>query len=138
MKKLFFAALLFFGSFCQAQIQDAWVFFADKENVQVSIENPLTILTQEALDRKALHEVVIDERDVPVNETYITTVKDTPGITVWAKSKWMNCIYVQGTMADIEALNDLSFVVGLEYADKDLNWPNPVPVSDKFAIEQQQ
>lgn len=138
MKKLFFAALLFFGGFCQAQIQDAWVFFADKENVQVSIENPLTILTQEALDRKALHEVVIDERDVPVNETYITTVKDTPGITVWAKSKWMNCIYVQGTMADIEALNDLSFVVGLEYADKDLNWPNPVPVSDKFAIEQQQ
>ena len=138
MKKLFFAALLFFGGFCQAQIQDAWVFFADKENVQVSIENPLTILTQEALDRKALHEVVIDERDVPVNETYITTIKDTPGITVWAKSKWMNCIYVQGTMADIEALNDLSFVVGLEYADKDLNWPNPVPVSDKFAIEQQQ
>ena len=138
MKKLFFAALLFFGGFCQAQIQDAWVFFADKENVQVSIENPLTILTQEALDRKALHEVVIDERDVPVNETYITTIKDTPGITVWAKSKWMNCIYVQGTMADIEALNDLSFVVGLEYADKDLNWPNPVPVTDKFAIEQQQ
>lgn len=129
--------LLFVGSMSQAQIQDAWVFFADKENVQASLDNPLLILTQESLDRKALHEVVIDERDVPVNEAYIAAVKSSTGITVWAKSKWMNCVYVQGTLADIEALTDLSYVVGVEYADKDLNFPNPLPVVDKFELENQ-
>ncbi|MDC0637205.1 S8 family serine peptidase [Flavobacteriaceae bacterium] len=137
MRNLMIGLLLFVGSMSQAQIQDAWVFFADKENVQASLDNPLLILTQESLDRKALHEVVIDERDVPVNEAYIAAVKSSAGITVWAKSKWMNCVYVQGTLADIEALTDLSYVVGVEYADKDLNFPNPLPVVDKFELENQ-
>lgn len=138
MKKiLFFAAFLSF-LIGKAQTQDAWVFFADKENVQESIENPITILTQESIDRKELHEVVIDERDVPVTESYITQIKNAPGITYWSKSKWMNCAYVQGSMNDIEALLDLPFVVDVEWADKDLNFPEPVgEVPDKFMIENQ-
>ncbi|HBB48391.1 MAG TPA: serine protease, partial [Flavobacteriaceae bacterium] len=89
---------LLIGLSVQAQIQDAWIYFLDKENVEASINNPITILTQEALDRKAMHSVVIDARDVPVTEAYIQEVKNSPGITYWAKSKWMNCVYVQGTV----------------------------------------
>ena len=138
MKKVVLLVLVFVFQFGNAQIQDAWVFFADKENVQFSIDNPLTILTQESVDRKALHEVPIDERDVPVTETYITQIKNASGITYWAKSKWMNCVYVQGTMPDIEALLNLSFVTDIEWADKDLNFPHPVGTAqDKFAIENQ-
>lgn len=118
----------------KAQIQDAWIYFSDKENVETSINNPISILTQEALDRKALHSVVIDARDVPVTEAYIQEVKNSPGITYWAKSKWMNCVYVQGTVNDLEAVLDLPYVVGIEYADKDLNFPNPQPVPDKFKV----
>ena len=125
---------LLIGLSGQAQIQDAWIYFSDKENVEASINNPISILTQEALDRKALHSVVIDARDVPVTEAYIQEVKNSPGITYWAKSKWMNCVYVQGTVNDLEALLDLPYVVGIEYADKDLNFPNPQPVSDKFKV----
>tara|TARA_B100001146_G_C16200743_1_gene444387 strand:- start:1421 stop:3409 length:1989 start_codon:yes stop_codon:yes gene_type:complete len=117
-------------------IEDAWVFFADKEDVATAIANPLTILTQEAIDRKDLHGVIIDERDVPVNENYIDQVKNTAGITVLAKSKWMNCVYVQGTQPDIDALLDESFVVAVEYADKDLNFlPQPKQKSPKFEAE---
>jgi subtilisin family serine protease len=116
------------------KIQDAWIYFSDKENVEASINNPISILTQEALDRKALHSVVIDARDVPVTEAYIQEVKNSPGITYWAKSKWMNCVYVQGTVNDLEALLDLPYVVGIEYADKDLNFPNPQPVPNKFKV----
>jgi hypothetical protein len=138
MKKLVLLVLVLAFQLGNAQIQDAWVFFADKENVQVSIDNPLTILTQEAIDRKTLHEVPIDERDVPVTESYITQIKNASGITYWAKSKWMNCVYVQGTIPDIEALLNLSFVVDIEWADKDLNFPNPIgTASDKFAVENQ-
>jgi subtilisin family serine protease len=125
---------LLIGLSGQAQIQDAWIYFSDKENVEASINNPISILTQEALDRKALHSVVIDARDVPVTEAYIQEVKNSPGITYWAKSKWMNCVYVQGTVNNLEALLDLPYVVGIEYADKDLNFPNPQPVSDKFKV----
>lgn len=118
----------------QAQVQDAWIYFLDKEDVEASINNPITILTQEALDRKMMHSVTIDARDVPVTEAYIQEVKNSPGITYWAKSKWMNCVYVQGTVNDLEALLDLPYVVGIEYADKDLNFPNPQPVPDKFKV----
>ena len=38
----------------QAQ-EDAWVFFTDKEDVEVRLANPISILTQEAIDRKNMH-----------------------------------------------------------------------------------
>ena len=136
MKKLLllFTILIAQQGFCQ--IQDGWVFFADKEDVQISIDNPISILTQEAIDRKQMHNIPIDERDVPVNEDYITQIKNANGITVYSKSKWMNCIYVRGTQANIEDLLDLSFVIDVEYADKNLNlFPVPGKVDDKFEME---
>ncbi len=136
IKKLLFLAILISAQLGMAQVQDAWVYFADKENVQASIDNPITILTQEALDRKALHDVVIDERDVPVTDAYVQEIKNAPGITLWAKSKWMNCVYVQGTLTDIEDLQSFPYVVGIEYADKDLNFPVPAAPDDKFEVEE--
>ncbi|MEX0996642.1 MAG: S8 family serine peptidase [Flavobacteriaceae bacterium] len=136
MKKiaLLFSLILFQGT--QAQIEDAWIFFADKENVQVSIDNPITILSQAAIDRKALQNTPIDERDVPVNEDYITQIKAQSGITVFAKSKWMNCVYVRGTQSNIDNLLNLPFVINVEYADKSLNFASGNnPVEDKFALE---
>ncbi|WP_339612081.1 S8 family serine peptidase, partial [uncultured Planktosalinus sp.] len=134
-KSILFLSLLVSQVFF-AQVEDAWVIFVDKENVQQSINNPLTILTQEAIDRKTLHNIPIDERDVPVNENYITQLKNQTGISVLAKSKWMNCAFVRGSQAQIDALLDLSFVLDIEYADKSLNFvPGLTPVEDKFAFE---
>ncbi|WP_299256977.1 S8 family serine peptidase [uncultured Aquimarina sp.] len=113
--------------FCITQLgtaqteEDAWVYFTDKENVASSIANPLIILSQESIDRKNLHNVAIDEKDVPVNEAYIAQVKNTTGITVLAKSKWFNCIYVRGTQANISDLVSLSFVDSIDYADNSLD-----------------
>ncbi|MBV1923796.1 MAG: S8 family serine peptidase [Flavobacteriaceae bacterium] len=116
--------------------QDAWVFFADKENVAESIANPISILTQESIDRKAMHGIAIDERDVPVNESYITDIKNSTGITVYSKSKWMNCVYVRGSQSNIESLLGLPFVTSVEYADKSLNFfPDINRTEDKFEIE---
>jgi hypothetical protein len=137
MKNLLLVGVLFLSQCLVAQTQDAWVFFTDKEDVQISIDNPISIMTQEAIDRKAMHGVVIDERDVPVNEAYIAQVKAATGITVFAKSKWMNCVYVQGTMANIENLLNLGFVDSVEWADKSLNdfAPGGGTATDKFAVE---
>ncbi len=136
MRKLVLFVMIIMVRFGYAQTQDALVFFADKENVATAIANPILILTQESIDRKALHDVDIDERDVPVNESYISDVKSQSGITVFAKSKWMNAVYVRGTQTNIEGLESLPFVIGVEYMDKDLNlFPTTYPVDDKFLIE---
>lgn len=135
MKKI--VLLLVFVATAMTAQEDALVFFADKENVATSISNPITILTQEAIDRKQMHGTPIDARDVPVNEAYITQIKNAPGITVYAKSKWMNSVYVRGSETNINSLLDQSFVTGVEFADKSLNfYPGGGTVSsDKFSIE---
>ncbi|WP_147676270.1 S8 family serine peptidase [Algibacter pacificus] len=87
-----------------SQEEDAWVYFVDKEDVANKIANPISILTQEAIDRKNDKGVAIDERDVEVNENYISALKSASGITVKAKSKWFNAAHVRGTEADINSL----------------------------------
>ena len=122
MKKcLLFYVFLFTSAYVLAQ-QDAWVYFTDKPNVQTSIANPITILTQKAIDRKNAHGVSIDARDVPVNETYISQLKNATGITVKAKSKWFNAVHVRGSVTDINNLKTtFSFVDKIVFADRSLN-----------------
>ena len=137
MKNLLLLLAVLMAGTIQAQ-EDALVFFADKEDVAVSIANPISIMTQEAIDRKTLQGTLIDERDVPVNEDYIAQIKAAPGITVYAKSKWMNSAYIRGSQGEIEDLLDLSFVTAVEFMDKSLNFgPTTGNTSDKFAVENQ-
>ena len=118
--KLLLLLLLLLCNISAWSQQDAWVFFTDKENVEASLANPISILTQESLDRKALHNTPIDERDVPVNETYISIVKQQAGVTVMAKSKWFNCVHVRGSEATINTLEALQFVDTIDFADTNL------------------
>ncbi len=138
MKKLLLLLIILISTFNYAQTQDALVFFADKEDVATSIANPITIMTQAAIDRKTAQGIVIDERDVPLNETYKAEVESATGISVLAKSKWLNAVYVRGTETNINNLLDLSFVTEVEFADKDLNTaPKTQFTSNKFEVEEQ-
>jgi serine protease AprX len=133
-KSLLFFILLFFQLGVYAQ-QDAWVYLTDKQNVAASVANPITILTQKAIDRKNNHDVLIDARDVPVNENYITQLKNASGITVKAKSKWFNAVHVRGTQSNIEALGSLGFVASIDFADKSLNTTKSVRQKETAKIE---
>jgi serine protease AprX len=138
MKKILLLLAVFVTPFIYSQ-QDALVFLLDKEDVATSIANPISILTQEAIDRKALQNTTIDERDVPVNEAYITQLKNTLGISVYAKSKWMNAVYVRGSQMDIDDLLSEDYVSSVEFMDKSLNFRSITGATpDKFAIENQQ
>ncbi|MFB9052943.1 S8 family serine peptidase [Formosa undariae] len=102
--------------------EDAWVYLTDKPNVSEALANPTSILTQKAIDRKQRHRIQIDSRDVPVNEAYISELKMQTGITVLAKSKWFNTVYVRAVSADnIKDLLALSFVDYIDYADNSLD-----------------
>ncbi|WP_033956617.1 S8 family serine peptidase [Psychroserpens jangbogonensis] len=137
MKKLLLIGFMLFQYMSFAQ-EHAWVYLTDKENVATSIANPISILTQNAIERKATHSIPIDERDVPVNENYISQLKVQTGITVMAKSKWFNAVYVIGLETDnISVLADLDFVASIDFADKSLNSESRVALSNnKFEIEE--
>jgi len=136
-RKILFFSLVCFQFYAFAQ-QDAWVYLTDKVDVANAIANPITILTQKAIVRKANHGVVIDSRDVPVNENYITQLKNATGITVMAKSKWFNAVHVRGSQTDIDNLTVLSFVSSIDFADKSLNSARISGSANKFEIEESQ
>ena len=126
MKKLVFLIGFIFINLSLFSQEDAWVYLTDKQNVASSIANPITILSQKAINRKNLHNIAIDERDVPVNENYITQLKNAPGITVMAKSKWFNAVHVRGNETNINNLKlNLTFVNRIDFANKNLNSPKP-------------
>jgi serine protease AprX len=120
MKKLFplLAFLISLQLFAQ---EDAWVFLTDKPDSATYLATPLTMLSQRALDRRTRQNIVLDSKDVPVGTAYYSQVKNATGITVLAKSKWLNAIHVQGTPVDINNLKSFSFVAEIEFANNGLN-----------------
>jgi subtilisin family serine protease len=121
MKKLLL--FLFLTSIFQIFAQeDAWIFLKDKPNKTIFLENPLTMLSQRALDRRATLNISLDFIDVPVDETYYNQLNNDVNINVLAKSKWLNAIHVQG---EVDVINDLlsaySFIDHIEFANKSLN-----------------
>lgn len=119
MKKgvLFVLLLVNFG-FSQ---EDAWVFFTNKPNASTYLANPLTMLTQRSLDRRVAQGIPLDLLDVPIAQTYIDQVIAATGITVMAKSKWLNALHVRGSQASIQALSNLSFISSIRFANHSLN-----------------
>ncbi len=139
MKKniLFFVLFLSFCSF--SQVQDAWVYFKNKPNSTTFLANPLTMLTQRSLDRRSVQNISLNIIDVPIHQPYIDMITIAFGITVKAKSKWMNCLHIQGTQSDINALLSFTFVDHVEFADRTLNNKNVnnnqinIPVNKNFS-----
>lgn len=120
MKKILLLLLVFtsISSFSQ---EDAWVYFNDKPDAQTYLDNPLTMLTQRALDRRTTQGIALNVNDVPVYQPYINQISSASGITVFAKSKWLNCVHVRGEISDINALLSLSFVNHVRFANNALN-----------------
>lgn len=120
MKKIYTFLFLLIASAGFSQ-QDAWIYFNAKPNSQFYLNSPLEMLTQRALDRRVNQNIAIDFKDIPVEESYIDQVKLASGITVMAKSKWMNAVHVRGSQANINVLAMLSFVSKVDFADNSLN-----------------
>jgi len=141
MKKLSLLLILFVSTFSFAQTEDALVFLEAKDPAVVSaaLAAPITIMTQAAIDRKNAQGITIDDRDVPLNEIQKAAIDAASGITVLAKSKWLNAVYVRGTENNINNLLNLPFVTDVEFADKSLNRPTggKLFTKDKFEVENQ-
>ena len=120
-KRLFLLLFLFSLNNLRAQAEDAWVYFKDKPSQSSFIAAPLTMLSQRALERRTRYNITLDLNDVPAEASYISQIKNTTGITVKAKSKWLNALHIQGTQTDINNVLNFNFVSKVEYANKSLN-----------------
>jgi hypothetical protein len=117
-KLLFVFLLLSFYGFSQ---EDAWVYFNDKPNAQTFLDNPSSMLTQRALDRRAAQGIALAISDVPIEQAYIDAITTSNGIEVKALSKWLNCLHIRGSFDDIQALSALPFVNHIRFANVSLN-----------------
>lgn len=122
--RFLFSFFLFLTHYVQSQ-EHAWVYFKDKPNASVYLSNPNLMLTQKAIDRRVKQEIDIVKNDVPLDPYYIELVAASTGITIKARSKWMNAVHVLGFKTDIENLLNLSFVDKIEFANKNINNINP-------------
>ena len=118
-KLLVFFWFVLFNTF--AQTEDAWVYFADKPDETYFMANPLEMLSQKALDRRTTHNIVLETNDIPISQSYISQISNAPGVTIMAKSKWLNALHVRGSFTDLQALTTLSFVTEVRFANHSLN-----------------
>lgn len=120
MKKLLLVLLVItsFRAFAQ---EDAWVYFTDKPDAAYYLANPLEMLSQKALDRRARQGIALDSFDVPIHDEYINAVTAAEGITVMARSRWLNALHIRGSEQSIMALSGLDFVASIDFADKFIN-----------------
>ena len=119
MKKLLYF-ILFITAVAHGQ-EDAWVYFKDKPDAAFYMANPLQMLSQKSLDRRTKQSIALDDKDVPIHPEYITAVTAADGITVMAKSKWLNALHIRGTADAIRALTQLSFILRVDFADNSLD-----------------
>ncbi|MFM9824782.1 S8 family serine peptidase [Flavobacterium sp.] len=121
MKIIYFLFFLFVYTATFSQVEDAWVYFKDKRNSEAYLTTPSTMLTQKAIDRRIAQNIPFDILDVPIEQSYINQITASIGVTVKAKSKWLNCAHVRGSLANINALKLFSFVDHLDFANHALN-----------------
>ncbi|RUT71811.1 T9SS C-terminal target domain-containing protein [Flavobacterium cupreum] len=133
MKYNYLFLLLLLSSAMFAQEEDAWVYFNAKPSAQTYLDNPLQMLTQRSLDRRINQNIALSINDTPVEKSYISQVKSSAGITIMARSKWLNALHIRGTRANVTALKNLAFVEKVFFADKTLNTTSKKVQSNKTA-----
>lgn len=98
-----------------------WIYFKDKgDNSELQLSNPLSLVTQESLNRRSKvlpQDKIVDYTDLPVYEPYINTIKsNTQKIRV--KSKWLNSISAEVTRQQIYEIANYDFVKKIEVVEK--------------------
>lgn len=109
--------LLIFSASAAAQTQYGFrVWFTDKANTPHSFSNPLTFLSQRAIDRRAGFSISIDSTDLPVVPAYIDSVLTLTGGKFHMSSRWLNYMVVlTDDSNDILTLAAKPFVQSTEY-----------------------
>ena len=114
MKRLFVLMALLLVAVLTSQAQVApdkyWIQFTDKNNTPYSIERPEEFLSERSIQRRVKYGIALDEKDIPVNPSYLKAVSDA-GAVILNPSKWLNGVTIETyDMSVLAAIEKLSFV----------------------------
>ena len=132
MKKCLLPLLVAFSTSFYAQSELVFVFFKDKPNKASFYSNPLSELSQKALDRRENLNIALNDQDAPIEQTYVQNIRNL-GFTVSDMSKWLNGVAVNATEAQIQQLAQLDFVQNVETFVKNPDGGKRSTPSQKFA-----
>ena len=117
MKKSFLYKLLILSiSICisfssKAQYTKYIIKFRNKANTPYSLANPSQYLGPKALERRNRYNIPLDSLDLPVNPSYIESVRSVGNVKILTRSKWLNQIAVEtSNPAAISQIASLPFV----------------------------
>lgn len=131
MKKLLLSSFIILSSLVSAQTELVFVFFKDKPNKAAFYANPLSELSQKALDRRTNLGIPLNDQDAPVENSYIQNLRNL-GFTVTDYSKWLNGAAVNATAAQIAQLQNLAYVNAVESFVKTPKTSGNYKAKDKF------
>ena len=87
-----------------------WVQFTDKNNTPYSIDRPEEFLSERSIQRRVKYGIALDEKDIPVNPSYIKAVENA-GATILNPSKWLNGVTIEANNNSVlDAIEKLPFV----------------------------
>lgn len=115
-----------------------WVQFSDKNNSPFSLSNPTDFLSEKCVERRNRLSIGFDQRDLPVNETYINQVLSLGECSLHNKSKWFNAITIATVDTNlINEIENLPFVIAVKsvetlYADHEISSIDKFSVNDNL------
>lgn len=93
--------------------------FKDKAQSSYSIKHPEEFLTPRAIERRSKQGILLDESDLPVSPTYLSTLTSM-GVSVSLVTKWFNGAVIEADSQQLEVIKSLPFVKAIE-KDRPLN-----------------
>ena len=95
----------------QSQFSKYIIVLKNKNNTPFSLNNPSVYLSAKAIARREKQNISIDSTDIPVNASYIDSIRNTGAVTVLNVSKWLNQVLIQTTdNAALDKIKQFSFV----------------------------
>lgn len=113
MKKLLLFCFLTVYGLSNAQTELVFVYFNDKPNKAAFYANPLSELTQKALNRRIALGIALNDQDAPIEQSYIQNLQNL-GFTITDYSKWLNGVAVTVNQAQVNLIKAQPFVQSVE------------------------
>jgi len=106
------------------------LYLKDKGENSFKLAFPEEFLSEEAVERRMMWEIFVDETDFPVSQTYIDELIAL-GVTPVVQSKWLKTVVVESAdSAVVEALKLIPFVDSLTCVWNNENRLDPFPYED--------
>ena len=112
-----FFVVVFQVSFAQEHKGDNIYVVSLKDKHIVNSSNPLSFLSQRAIDRRERKGIGITESDIPISIDYIQAIKDL-NYKIVCRSKWLNTLVVSGLPRSKQILSDLDFVLSVSKVER--------------------